>query len=50
MADILLSKRGDTTPLPKISKNWVSKFLRRNKDLKNSVYGAITIAVQNAKI
>jgi hypothetical protein len=34
MADVLLSKRGDTTPLPKIGKNWVSNFLRRNKDLK----------------
>jgi hypothetical protein len=34
MADILLSKRGNTTPLPKISKNWVSNFLRQNNDLK----------------
>jgi hypothetical protein len=34
MADILLSKRGDTTPLPKVGNNWVSNFLRRNKDLK----------------
>jgi hypothetical protein len=35
MADILLSERGDTTPLPKIGKNWVSSFLKRNKDLKS---------------
>ena len=34
MADILLSKRGDPTPQPKIGINWVSNFLRHNKDLK----------------
>jgi hypothetical protein len=34
MADILLSKRGDPTPQQNIGVNWVSNFLRRNKDLK----------------
>jgi hypothetical protein len=35
MADILLSKRGDSTPQQKIGVNWVSNFLRRNKDFKS---------------
>jgi hypothetical protein len=35
MADILLSKRGDRTPQQNIGVNWVSNFLRRNKDLKS---------------
>jgi hypothetical protein len=34
MADILLSKRGDPTPQQNIGVNWVSNFLRQNKDLK----------------
>jgi hypothetical protein len=35
MADILLSKRGDPNPQPVVGVNWVSNFLRRNKDLKS---------------
>jgi hypothetical protein len=34
MADILLSKRGDPNPQSMVSTNWVSNFLRQNKDLK----------------
>jgi hypothetical protein len=34
MADILLSKRGDPTPQLMVGANWVSNFLRQNKDLK----------------
>jgi hypothetical protein len=35
MADILISEHGDTLPILKVGKNWVSKFLQRNKDLKS---------------
>jgi hypothetical protein len=34
MADILLSKCSDPTPQLMVGANWVSNFLRRNKDLK----------------
>jgi hypothetical protein len=34
MADILLSKRGEPTPQRNVGVNWVSSFLRRNKDIK----------------
>jgi hypothetical protein len=34
MADILLSKCGDPNPQPIVSVNWVSNFLRWNKDLR----------------
>jgi hypothetical protein len=34
MADILLSKRGNPTLQQNIGINWVSNFLRQNKDLK----------------
>jgi hypothetical protein len=34
MADILLAKHGDPTPQQNVGNNWVSNFLRQNKDLK----------------
>jgi hypothetical protein len=34
MADILLSKHSNPTPQQNIGINWVSNFLRQNKDLK----------------
>jgi hypothetical protein len=33
IADILLAARG-TTPIQSVSKNWVSNFIKRRKDLK----------------
>jgi hypothetical protein len=35
IAEILLSERISTLPAPKLGKNWVSKFLHRNPDLKS---------------
>ena len=35
MAELLLSQRGSTNSTPKLGKNWVTKFLQRNPELKS---------------